>query len=937
MAEELNEKGNTFYKAGEFGKAQQFFAEASNVSPEEPKYSSNLSAALYEEGKYKESIQSIVRSWQKIQAKLAADGPNSQSGWDALSLKLAVRFAKANLHQAAGAAVTILHLDVTPSGAADNSARDNEETAADIERYVTSTTESPSDIRVKDMTGIWDQWKAIRAMHSSHTAAECLTVVSDAQVRFRGMKIYKCASEPTLEHYNFGHDNIHSLLDGIREVDDTLSMKLDLHDERERQTSLSFLFGGSGDARHAFGTLLDIGCKLRKDVLDGRDTPDVHLTLVDIHPATLARTLVIFELLHRITGVEDKRLKLETTLFYLYMCLAVPDYCNEIIMNIAKDLSTSRLISDQLPRWLHISPNSVAGILEVLQYWSEPLQKSTKILLELQNDQFSVPQRTSIWRGLQLATSTTSTESYKDARTEELIYDRLRILLPPKSLLELHPAIAKLTGTLGNNSETRTLISAATDEVHKTWKPNPTLFDKTSTEHPMFSDVPGYPVVTMNPFQTLSTFKAFNIRLNPQATLPFGRAAISIMSTFFRDVINTIALLGDHLMIEVVQGDVISGLSKLVAGDLGKRPHDFPITFTRIWLSNVPDYTNGLLNSAVFVLPHHPLGSNNAIVPITLSNCLLNTAAFGSIDDFCYNYTLLRQDDLEKFLGCSLVVSDRSMFGSKQALLPASLPRPVSMLASKAALHKWLSHLLLCIVCNGIPLPPPRRVDLPNNLNAFFRLLVHLHRVGFPSHWIGEFVQMVVSDSLITNMNPYLGRLPIQKSAGNNTTASRKVYLNAWQAELELIFAISGPALPFFVAIPKHYPSLDDIHTYRATVKPIDLERRRFFPHWAPLSSPFVMTAGLIFYEPNENFGAELLAHQISFILEGDPDFTAVQKQIMLGVDHVDLSKGEVRWRMSKKWFEKLRKEKWEMAVYRTDLTIAATDPLSAASWEEML
>jgi len=244
-------------------------------------------------------------------------------------------------------------------------------------------------------------------------------------------------------------------------------------------------------------------------------------------------------------------------------------------------------------------------------------------------------------------------------------------------------------------------------------------------------------------------------------------------------------------------------------------------------------------------------------------------------------------------------------------------------LASKAQLHRWLSHILLCILCNGIPLSPPKRVDLPNNLNSFFGLLVHLSKVGFPSHWLGDFVQMVLSDRLVTVVKPYLGRLPIPPSEKLNVNAARRIHLDAWRAELEVILATVGPALPFFVEIPKEYPTFDEIRTYKAAVQPIDLQQHPYFRYWAPLSSPFVMTVGLLFYEPNQDFGAEDFAHQVSMILEGEPDISAAQKQIMLGADNIDLRKGEIRWKMSRMWYEKMKKEGWKVATYRTDLTIA--------------
>jgi hypothetical protein len=83
-------------------------------------------------------------------------------------------------------------------------------------------------------------------------------------------------------------------------------------------------------ARHVFGTLIDFVAKFCTE--NASDIERLHLTLVEIHPATLARTLLIFELIERISLAENpmNELELETTLFYLYVSLAMPDYCEDM-------------------------------------------------------------------------------------------------------------------------------------------------------------------------------------------------------------------------------------------------------------------------------------------------------------------------------------------------------------------------------------------------------------------------------------------------------------------------------------------------------------------------------------------------------------------------------------------------------------------------------
>lgn len=63
----------------------------------------------------------------------------------------------------------------------------------------------------------------------------------------------------------------------------------------------------------------------------------VHFTLMDIHPAPLARILVIFSILDQIRLSKDssKRVELHAALFYLYTSVLMPDYCHQMLVFFA--------------------------------------------------------------------------------------------------------------------------------------------------------------------------------------------------------------------------------------------------------------------------------------------------------------------------------------------------------------------------------------------------------------------------------------------------------------------------------------------------------------------------------------------------------------------------------------------------------------------------
>jgi len=153
----------------------------------------------------------------------------------------------------------------------------------------------------------------------------------------------------------------------------------------------------------------------------------------------------------------------------------------------------------------------------------------------------------------------------------------------------------------------------------------------------------------------------------------------------------------------------------------------------------------------------------------------------------------------------------------------------------------------------------------------------------------------------------------------------RKVHLDAWLAELQVIMTSAKLALPFSVVLPSDWPSVEDIGTYNAPLLSLDLQTApgQSTPVMVSTTSPFIKAIGLMFYQPNKEATILGLASRVHAILEGEPRVRDVKVQIILGQEHVDLRPGGiVSWRMSKSWFEKMKSEKWVLAAFRTDLSI---------------
>lgn len=164
------------------------------------------------------------------------------------------------------------------------------------------------------------------------------------------------------------------------------------------------------------------------------------------------------------------------------------------------------------------------------------------------------------------------------------------------------------------------------------------------------------------------------------------------------------------------------------------------------------------------------------------------------VSDICRacRYTHLTSQELSRYLGCHVVDMDPWSLISLKRLYT---PLPLSELASQEELVRWLSRILQSILAPGrLSQSMVERVYYPNNLVAFVDLLIHLHGVGFPSHWLSGFFASIIANTLASDVSPYLGILPIPSSERGRRVAPRRVNLRPWHADLENILAVSYEA-----------------------------------------------------------------------------------------------------------------------------------------------
>ncbi|KII90183.1 hypothetical protein PLICRDRAFT_40377 [Plicaturopsis crispa FD-325 SS-3] len=940
------EKGNALFKARKFKESVDFYSEAESLDPENPVYASNLSAALYEIGDYPACFDAILRSWTQL---------SSQPENPALSLKLSVRLAKSLAHGVQSGVITASKVD------------ENATAIDDLEKVLRKQPESEN----ADHAQAWLAWRQI-----SFGLTDRDRLAHEGRVRLSRMPIFRGTPEPYLTYFQIGMDDIMSLVDdwGPKHIDpikvNTLS--------QESLGQLSFLIAGVGDGRHALGTLIGLGrMKLSPQK---REALKAHVTLLDIHPAMMARNVLLFMMLNEI--VENKvegldRLEVSAAITYLWLGVVMPPYCERRVSRCINDI-LDRLYErpPRMPAWLHVDQASIKPITRILEFWSTFRAKNTDIfrvhnyvnrarvhfdasngprmkkegmvdqglvrerqmsdmLDKLEGEQLRmVGERFGAKKGATLpdirkliqekkkeivadALGTEDDQNIPFGLTgEAAFYESAKVFLPPDEFWSRHPGI-EIAKKLADKPTHSGLKKIAKD-VEETWKPNVTIFqeDKRCPEY------------SLDMFATTHTVAEFNqrykiSRLNKSAK---NSSTMAYLIPFLDSVVDSVRSLGKHLQCEFICGEINQELSKVRLGS-DTRPNHFPKLFTRIWLSNIPDYTQGTLNTAIFVLP----ALQSTITAAASSNCLWNSPQWKSDDEFHFNYTQLLSKDLSRYLGVRLVRNEPVMH--LLTVGAPTWPRPIGELASRNELCAWLTRLLFSTLWPGMTQPRPKLIRVPNNLVAFVCLLVHLHQVGYPGHWLGEYLQSLLFDTLVAERNVWNEILPRPISDIRSRSPSHKTRLDLWRPELEAIVASCLPGLPFAVQMPPGMATdANEIGLYEATVTE-DMMAKMF--NLIPID-PVI---SLVFYKKSA-FGSDSNASaamsKVPKAIDGGPDPTPGTLYICTSPTTVNFSKKEVTWRMSRRRVEEMRRDGWWMAAWRSDVYHFAINPVPATRWTEI-
>ncbi|KAG2005845.1 hypothetical protein CC2G_002213 [Coprinopsis cinerea AmutBmut pab1-1] len=922
-------EGNKLFKEGKLEESVKQYELATKLDTANPVYPSNLSAALYETGQYGACVDAIFESW-------------SRKPDEGVAKKLSARLPKALVYG--------LHTGTIKS---------------------TLFRDRQSEIDALKSLAAGDEVWALCGRVVSKSLENFESRALDARRRFSKLPILRGYPDPTQTFFVIGTDEVISLLDGWSEKGGVKRDQLDVKSLKPEQLErLSFLVAGVGDGKHAFGTL--IGLKLARDKLSREKQAHFkpHLTLLDVHPATVARNILFFMFLDQLLEgqlTSTERLEVMTTLFYVCLGWVMPSYCWDRFLACVEDLKI-RLTQTppKLPGYIHLSLDSIPPILKALDYWLKVYVPPAKfcanithvtgaekisqlanvgmpglpnpylirrqdVLERIGNLQPSEMMPMAAKLGHPDVKNETEARKVIVENLDELVeiltmeefdknfplglseeskwYKETKAFVPPRAFWSRHSGLEHF----GQKSLTRAKLKEIAKSIRQTWKSNMCTVDGVQSDELTGMDLDM--LMTVQYFANFLTEHKLGETVDKE--LKKDSPSFAYAAAFFEAVLDAIRTLLPNLNIEFISGEVHQELAKIRWGADTRNPR-FPKDFTRIWMSNIPDYTQGQLNLTTYVIPALQRDLPSAVG----ANCLFNSNVWKSDDAYCYNYTMLFPRDLERYLGLNTldgrVVWEILSFG------PSFIPKALATLPTREELSTWLTRLFLSIVHPGYVEPRPNLVKLPSTLVAFVGLLAELSNIGYPSHWISEFLQLAITNNLQADHKVFQSRLPRPVTERDQLVPLHRIRTDPWLHELETILAIANEGLPFSVQMPEGLATRhEEVGYFQAKVT-------RAFTYGMFYNRDAV--AALVFWKRPATIRG--LMPQLPKLIHREAEIAPVGTvAIFTYQDYVDLTKNEVRWRMGKSTAKKMIREQWSMAVVRMDLMMDITEPCPASRW----
>ncbi|THZ17767.1 hypothetical protein D6C90_09856, partial [Aureobasidium pullulans] len=699
-SEELRQLGNVLYKQGKLYEAIKHYRDAAKADESDPAPLSNLSAALFETGHYEKCVQQVEKASELANAKGQVDPASAN--------KLKIRKAKA-----------LIMLDRLPEVL--------EAIAPDEPNAELKTLADAVKKALLSNPGISNREKVRK---------EKLEKIVKDLPRFKSVLL------TNQEYYHIGHDEQQS---NFKPID-------------AKQEKTAYLFAGIGDARHLHGTWMKIHEHERKQA--EKPTAKYHFTIIDTKATVIARALIIFLLLEELSDTSnmstDQREEILGTLFYVYINHIMPPKAWQKLQSTISQ--AIELLGQPIATftWFDILQKDRNAIRNALVLWQHqtakdwPTSEFRKRMLLDTMKQMMNPYAT----GDKIPTP-------KGCKKDAVLYQKACIVTPPPSFLQDDPL--NLKEVMASKNFPKNITDALLNKIDNTWMPNVTLID---TGHlKQFLMTSGSKAMAEIDLST-NIIDQWSGYLWPKPANPTCLYDYAV--DYFTKVSAALHHLKGRIRVEPILGEMDEIFEKIhldfypdrlnkpalgqeESGMPVSTTEDYPKIFDRVHLSNVPDYTGGTLGAFLFAAPITPVTKDfKAQFSFT---CLRNPPAFKDVDEFNSEYCLLpemsmiakiflcvRRPCISESMPLPAFMQMQGLIGmgyfewSKQAEIV-----PFPSLLDRPTITAWIHGLLLkTAIPKERQVPAMTLINSPFNLTVLFRVIMHLKKVGYPSHWLSE-------------------------------------------------------------------------------------------------------------------------------------------------------------------------------------------------------
>lgn len=388
----------------------------------------------------------------------------------------------------------------------------------------------------------------------------------------------------------------------------------DLLDTATGRGELALMFCGSGDARHVLSTLVDLGA--REGFGKNPAFRNVHITLLDLKPASLARNLVFFDMVvqHTFTKLTKKRSDEEgmIDMAYLYAGAVLPPSVAARLRNHLDRLVKTLESDESVFNFMYLSPETRIQVARVMGQWQQGLPQflSTNALRRAMRLRIRISKEAEARMfGRQQG------PTYPGHEADQKTSDHLGVLLAPDSFIrrrepDLAPLVANYRSSSGEPADTRRLE----EYIDAHWVPNFTLVDvdhscRFALHAPRQEENPNLPEAVRAELRELVRVPSVEFdplelvdRLESIPDLePSDPGLLSKVGAKFDTFALALlqATVAKRLMFEMVAGEMTDFMERLRYGLLEYRtakppgdseidPTKFPSQYDRVHMSNIP-------------------------------------------------------------------------------------------------------------------------------------------------------------------------------------------------------------------------------------------------------------------------------------------------------------------------------------------------------------